>query len=264
MSRSLRPSARRCALSLLLASAACADLNFYSEEQEAQLGIEAYAQATSQHPLIESGADYELVQRVGRRIAKASGKDYQWEFKLLRADDTPNAFCLPGGKVAVYSGILPITQNEDGLAAVIGHEVAHATERHGGKRMTQNTLLQVALTAVGAGVSYSNMSPEAQQGVLAAFGLGAQVGLLLPYSRDQETEADEVGIRYAIRAGYDPYEAPRLWQRMAALGSSGPEFLSTHPDPQWRSSNLEARIPQILAEERATAAKVQSPRAPAR
>jgi predicted Zn-dependent protease len=249
----VRPSLRSLALLPLLLTPACANWNFYSEAEEAQLGLEAYAQATAEYPEVTTGGDYAMVQRVGQRIAAASGKHYEWEFKLLRADDVPNAFCLPGGKVAVYTGILPLTQNEDGLAAVLGHEVAHATERHGGKRMTQSTLLQAALVAVGAGVSFTNMSDEAKAGVMAAFGVGAQVGLLLPYSRDHETEADEVGIRYAIRAGYDPYEAPRLWQRMAQLGNGGPEWLSTHPDPLWRAQNLERRIPQSLAEERAAA-----------
>ncbi len=240
---------------LLLLPTACANLNLYSEQEEAQLGIQAYAEETSKYPLVTTGAQYEMVQRVGTKIAAASGKDYAWEFKLLKADDVPNAFCLPGGKVAVYTGILPITQNEAGLAAVIGHEVAHATERHGGKRMTQSTLTQAALAAVGAGLSFSTMDDEAKQGVLAAFGVGAQLGVLLPYSRGHETEADEVGIRYAIRAGYDPYEAVRLWERMAQLGSGGPQWLSTHPASEERARNLQAKIPQILAAEGKTAPK---------
>lgn len=239
----------------LLLNTSCANLNLYSEAEEAQLGVQAYAEETGKYPLITSGPQYDMVQRVGRKIASASGKTYEWEFKLLKADDVPNAFCLPGGKVAVYTGILPLTQNENGLAAVIGHEVAHATKRHGGKRMTQGTIMQAAMTAIGAGLSFSKMSDEAKQGVLAAFGVGAQVGVMLPYSRGHETEADEEGIRYAIRAGYDPYEAVRLWERMAQLGSGGPAWLSTHPDSLARARNLESKIPQYLAEERKTPAK---------
>lgn len=232
----------------------CQNLNFYTEAEEAQLGAQAYAEETGKYPAVTRGAQYELVQRVGHKIAAATGKDYQWEFKLLQADDVPNAFCLPGGKVAVYSGILPLTQNENGLAVVLGHEVAHATQRHGGKRMTESTLTQVALAAAAAGLSLTKMSNDAKQGWMAAFGIGAQVGLLLPYSRAHETEADEVGIRYAIRAGYDPWEAPKLWERMSKLGSSGPSWLSTHPASADRARNLERVIPGILAEERRSTA----------
>jgi len=201
-----------------------------------------------------------MVDRVGRKIAVATGKDYQWEFKLLDAKDVVNAFCLPGGKVAVYSGILPITQNENGLAVVLGHEVAHATQRHGGKRMTQNDLTTAAMSAISAGLQLGQMSSATQQGVMAALGLGAQVGVALHYSRTQETEADEIGLRYAIRAGYDPWEAPKLWDRMAKLGSSGPSWLSDHPDSGQRGENLKAKIPQYIAEERGQA----QPQQPAR
>jgi predicted Zn-dependent protease len=240
-------------LFLLLLSAlpaACANLNVYSEADEAQLGAQAYAEETSKYRTITGTADAQMVERVGRKIAATTGKDYQWEFKLLDAPQVVNAFCLPGGKVAVYSGILPITQNEAGLGVVLGHEVAHATQRHGGKRMTRGILTEAALEAVSAGLSLGQMSSGAKDSVMAALGLGAQVGVELPYSRTQETEADEIGLRYAIRASYDPWEAPKLWERMAKLGSAGPTFLSTHPDPAGRAENLKAKIPQFLAEER--------------
>lgn len=229
---------------------ACGNLNFFSPEEEAQLGAEAYAQAIAEYPVVTGTPAAAMVERVGRRIAAASGIDFDWEFKLLKADDTVNAFCLPGGKVAIYTGILPITQDEDGLAVVMGHEVAHATERHGGKRMTQMTIAQAAMAAVDAGLGFTEMSAEAREGVLTAFGVGAQVGLILPYSRDHETEADVVGLRFVIRAGYDPWAAPKLWERMAALGGGGtPEFLSTHPNPENRAAHLREIIPQLLAEE---------------
>lgn len=239
-----------CVLVLAWLPTACSSLNFFSEEEEAQLGKQAYAEETSKYPVITSGPQYEMVQRVGRKIATASEKDFEWEFKLLKADDTPNAFCLPGGKVAVYTGILPLTQNEAGLAAVVGHEVAHATMRHGGKRMTQGSIADAVMSAVGAGLSIAEMSQGAREGVMAALGMGAQVGVLLPYSRDHESEADEIGIRYAIRAGYDPWEAPKLWERMAQLGSGGPEWLSTHPDSLNRAAALREKIPQIIEEEK--------------
>ncbi|MBK8099439.1 MAG: M48 family metallopeptidase [Planctomycetes bacterium] len=249
------------ALLLTLLPTACGNLNFYSEEEEASLGAQAYAEETGKYPLVTRGNDYEMVQRVGRKIAEASGKPYQWEFKLLKADDVPNAFCLPGGKVAIYTGILPITQNEAGLAAVMGHEVAHATERHGGKRMTQGNIANVLTSALGAGLSLSEMSPDVQQGVMKAFAIGAQVGVLLPYSRDHETEADEIGIRYAIRAGYDPWEAPKLWERMAALSGDGggPAWLSTHPASLDRAENLKQKIPLYLEQEKGWKPKQLAP-----
>jgi len=254
-------------LVLLIAAAlslctGCANFNIYSEAQENALGLEAYGEATKEYPVITSGPDYDMVQRVGRRIADASGKAYEWEFKLLRADDMVNAFCLPGGKVAVYTGILRYTQNENGLAAVMGHEVAHATMRHGGKRMTNAMILQATAAAVGVGISMSEMSEEAQAGLMAAFGIGAQVGVSLPFSRGHETEADLEGIRYAVRAGYDPYEAIRLWERMAEGGNGGPEWLSTHPDSIGRAKKLEQEIPRILQEEGKSAPAPQQPTAP--
>lgn len=226
-------------------------LNFYSPEEEAQLGEQAYAEILQGggHAQITRGADHDMVVRVGRKIAEASGANYQWEFKLLDAPDVPNAFCLPGGKIAVYSGILPITQNEHALAAVIGHEVAHATEHHGAIRMSQGLVTQLGLSIAAAGVSMSKMTEEQKTGVVAALGAGTQVGLTLPFSRAHESDADVVGIRFAIRAGYDPWEAPKLWERMAQLGSSGPSWLSTHPDPLARAEKLRQIIPQILAEE---------------
>jgi predicted Zn-dependent protease len=248
MLRSLRAFAFA---ALALLPGACANLNLFSEEEENALGVQAYAELTGQHPTITSGPEYEMVQRVGQRIAAASEKDFEWEFKLLKADDVPNAFCLPGGKVAIYTGILPVTQNEHGLAAVMGHEVAHATLRHGGKRMTQEAIFGIALEAANAGLELAEMSEDGRSLVLAAFGIGAQIGLLLPYSRGHETEADEIGLRYAIRAGYDPWEAPKLWERMEQLGGeSPPEWLSTHPDSGSRAANLRAMIPRFVEEER--------------
>src|SRR5687767_15141705 len=127
-------------LLLTLVTAACGNLNFYSDEQLEPLSQQAYAEASTEHPVVGSGPQYEMVQRVARRIAAAAEENFQWEARLLKADDTPNAFCLPNGRIAVYTGILPITQNENGLAVVMGHEVAHAVLRHGGKRMTQGLL----------------------------------------------------------------------------------------------------------------------------
>ncbi|MEM7205156.1 MAG: M48 family metallopeptidase [Planctomycetota bacterium] len=216
------------------------------------LGAEAYVEATSPYREIVGTPEADMVRRIGERIAAASGRNYEWEFKLLDAPDTVNAFCLPGGKIAVYTGILPITQNEDGLAVVMGHEVAHATAQHGNKRMTQGMGLEFGMNVASAFLSSSsNLSPEAHDGIMTAIGAGAQFGLVLPYGRDHESEADEIGLRFLVRAGYDPYEAPRLWERMAqAFPERQPEWMSTHPDPMRRAKELEAMIPRVLADER--------------
>jgi predicted Zn-dependent protease len=248
---------RRSVLVLLLAAVptACGNLNFYSDEELEPLSAQAYEEATKEtNGVVTSGRDYEMVQRVAKRIAAASGEDFKWEARLLRADNIPNAFCLPNGRIAIYTGILPITQNEDGLAVVMGHEVAHATLRHGGKRMTQGMLTQVAMTAVDAGMGLTQMSDGARGNVMAVLGVGANVGVLLPFSREHETEADVEGLRYLIRAGYDPNEAPKLWERMAQLGgSSGPAWLSTHPASADRAAKLREMIPILIEEEKGRA-----------
>jgi predicted Zn-dependent protease len=190
------------------------------------------------------------VQRVAQRITRAADESFAWDAVLLKADDVPNAFCLPNGRIAIYTGILPITQTEDGLAAVMGHEVAHATMRHGGKRMTQGMLTNAAMAAVDAGLGIAEMDTSTRGTVMSVIGAGAQYGVLLPYSREHETEADVEGIRFAIRAGYDPNAAPALWERMAELGDSGPSFLSTHPNPLDRAAKLREVIPQIVEQEK--------------
>lgn len=246
MLRSLRPFL---ALLLALAAGAC-NLNLYSDAELEPLSLQAYDEATNEHGQVVRGPQYDMVQRIAAKIAAACEEDFRWEARLLKADDTPNAFCLPNGRIAVYTGILPLTQNEDGLAVVMGHEVAHAVLRHGGKRMTQGMLTGAGLAAVQAGLGMTEMSNEAKGGVLAVLGLGAEVGIALPYSRGHETEADVLGLRYAIRAGYDPNEAPKLWERMAKLGNgSTPAWLSTHPASEARAETLRQLIPQLQAEE---------------
>ncbi len=221
-------------------------LTLFSDAEMNALGAQSYTEITKEHRVITSGRDYEMLQRVGTKIAKASGRDYQWEFKLLDAPKVANAFCLPGGKIAVYTGILPITQNEDGMAVIIGHEVAHATSNHGNERMSQQAAAQTLLGGAAMGLQLSEASPATQELILGGLGAGASIGVLLPFSREHETEADEIGLIFAIRAGYDPEEAPRLWERMAKLsGGSGPEFLSTHPDPGRRAERLRAMIPEL-------------------
>jgi predicted Zn-dependent protease len=168
----------------------------------------------------------------------------QWEFNVIESDEA-NAFCLPGGKVAVYTGILPLAQTEAGLAAVIGHEVAHAVARHAGERMSQALLVNLGLSVADISLQNSQHRPL----IMAALGLGANVGVLLPYSRKHEAEADEIGTRYMARAGYDPREAVLLWQRFAkAGGPRPPPFLSTHPAPESRAQELEGIAQRALKE----------------
>lgn len=230
--------------------ASCANVNFFSDEQLEPLSVQAYNEESSAHQPVTRGAQHDLVMRVASRITGACEEGFPWQTRLLQADETPNAFCLPNGRIAVYTGLLPITANEDGLAIVLGHEVAHAVLRHGGKRMSQDLLTELGLGLAEAGLDASKMKPENKQLALAALGLGAQVGMLLPYSREHESEADELGLRYAIRAGYDPYEAPKLWARMAKLGGDTPEFLSTHPASERRAATLAALIPRLIEEEK--------------
>ena len=216
-------------------------LNFIPKQQMHSLGRQSYEEIKKKEQLIKSGPVYDQVVKIGKRIAAASGVGFDWEFAVIKNDKMLNAFCLPGGKIAVYTGILPTAANEAGLAAILGHEVAHAVLRHGAERMSQALILQLGLTA--AQVSMKNSK---QKGVImAALGLGAQFGVMMPFSRSHESEADKIGLRYMAKAGYDPSEAPKLWQRMAKKGGGVPEILSTHPDPLKRARALQKQIPSV-------------------
>jgi len=218
-----------------------------SESQEQEMGLDAYRQVLKKAKLSTDPVAIEQVRRVGRRIAEATGRtDYQWEFNLIE-DKQANAFCLPGGKVAVYTGILPITRDDSGLAAVLGHEVSHAIARHGGERVTQTLLVQMGLAATQ--VALARNDPVVVQQVTALLGAGATVGLLLPWSRAQESEADHLGLIFMAKAGYDPHAALDLWNRMAEAPKGRdrpPEYLSTHPSEATRIKQIEAWIPEAL------------------
>lgn len=217
------------------------------EEAELSMGLSAFREVLSQAKVSSDPALNEQVTRVGRRIAAATGRDdFTWEFKVLE-DKQVNAFALPGGKVAVYTGILPVTRDDAGLAAVLGHEVAHATARHGGERISQTLLVQTGLAAVQVGLARND--PHMVRTVTSLLGAGAAVGLLLPWSRAQESEADHLGLIYMAKAGYHPSAARDLWVRMAQQsgeGSRPPEFLSTHPLPETRIRQIETWIPEAL------------------
>lgn len=215
------------------------------DETMNQLGAEAYQEVKAEEKLYDDPEVNRIVQRVGKRIAQTSDRtDFEWEFVVIDDPDMVNAFALPGGKVAVYTGILPIAETEAGLAVVMGHEVAHATAHHGAERLTQ----QIGTTMILEAASIGLHGNENRELIMAGLGMGATVGFLLPYSRTHESEADKIGIRYMARAGYDPREAPRFWARMNEMGggSRPPEFLSTHPAPDKRSKELRKLVQQSM------------------
>jgi len=223
-------------------------LQLMGERLETQMGLTAYRDTLKGEKISRDPKRNDQVLRVGRRIAEATGKsDYQWEFKLVENDKMVNAFALPGGKVAVYTGILAKTRDDAGLAAVLGHEVAHAIARHGGERLSQQLAVQgiVAATTIGL----ADRDPENARLYAGLLGAGAAVGILLPYSRLQESEADRLGLIFMAKAGYDPRAAVDFWRRMAEAGkekTKPPEFLSTHPADPTRIRRIEKWLPEAL------------------
>jgi predicted Zn-dependent protease len=199
----------------------------------------------SEEKLSEDSQSAAILERVGRRIAAVADRPgYDWEFALVEGEQA-NAFALPGGKVAVYTGILQYTQDEAGLATVIAHEVAHALARHGAERMSRGLLLELGEQGVLAALGAS--APGAVQAVSLAYGLGTTIGIELPFSREQELEADHIGLVLMAEAGYDPREAIAFWERMAAKGGKRPpQFLSTHPYDEVRIRQLELLLPEAL------------------
>jgi predicted Zn-dependent protease len=219
-------------------------------EQELQLGLQSYQQILSDNRqnLVTSGPVVDAVREIGVRIARAAEPEdpgFEWAFNVIDSDQV-NAFALPGGYTAVYTGLIPVAQNEDGLAVVMGHEVAHALAHHGAERMAQQNMQRI----VGAGVSMGagGMDYGAQRAVMGVFGGISQYGFALPFSRKHESEADYIGLILMARACYDPREAPRLWERMAAAGGAAtPEFQSTHPSPDTRIADFQRWMPEAVA-----------------
>lgn len=216
-----------------------------SEEQMLPLGLNSYRDILSKSQVVETGPAVDMVRGIAERIIKVVERpDLKWEVNLI-ASDQANAFALPGGKVAVYTGILPIATNEDGLAAIIGHEIAHIIARHGAERMSHQQLVQFGSMALS--MSVGDMDYETQKMVLGALGLGAQYGFILPFSRKHESEADKIGLIYLAKACFNPEEAPRLWERMAqASEKQVPEFSSTHPAPETRIEQLKSWLPEAM------------------
>jgi len=243
---------------LLSLLCSCA-LNPYTERRqflllpqsyENDLGAQAYEQVLNDPKIriSQNPREVDPVHRVAARIIEAASqsryadtaKQFVWEISVIKDDQTKNAFALPGGKIAVYTGIFPIAKNESGLAAILGHEVIHALARHGAERMSQGLAAEIVLTGADMALATEGTGAGTRQAIMQALGLGAQVGVLLPYSREHESEADYIGVLLAAQAGYDPREAIRVWQRMkTAGGEQPPEFLSTHPSHDRRIEELE-------------------------
>lgn len=249
--------------SILLAFVACStvpvtgrrQMNLLPESQLLGMSLTSYSQFLAQNPALPaSNAEAAQVKQVGDRIARSATKylqakgmgdrvsGFKWEFNLVQNNEV-NAWCMPGGKVVFYSGILPITQNIDGLAVVMGHEVAHAVARHGNERMSQGLMVQAGGMALD--VALSQKSELTRNLFAQAYGLGATVGAVLPFSRLHESEADKMGLLFAAIAGYNIDEAAPFWNRMAKVGGGNrpPEFLSTHPDPQSRAKEILEYVP---------------------
>lgn len=222
-----------------------------SSQEEMTLGFQSFDQMKKDTPISKDPAANAMLQRVGKRIAAVADlPGAQWEFVLFESKEL-NAFCLPGGKVGVYSGILAVTKDEDGLAAVLGHEIAHAVLRHGNERMSRAMAWQAGGSFLNAGLSISATDPKAALFLQQAYGIGSQVGAELPHSRLQESEADHVGLRYMARAGYDPESALAFWTRFAALNSTqggGPSFLRTHPTDDIRIRQIQGWLPEAKAQ----------------
>ncbi|MCB0514689.1 MAG: M48 family metallopeptidase [Chitinophagales bacterium] len=231
-------------------------VNLLPEDMMTSMSLTSYNDFLKEHKVISNGSDADMVKKVGVKISTAASqyltshklsdriKGYKWEYNLVE-DSQVNAWCMPGGKVVFYTGILPITQNETGMAVVMGHEIAHAIARHGNERMSQG--LAVQLGGIGLAVAMSNKPQETQNLFLQSYGIGSTLGML-KYSRTHESEADKMGLIFMAMAGYNPQEAVPFWQRMKTMsgGQAPPEFLSTHPSNETRIKDLKEYMPQAL------------------
>ncbi|MFC4740034.1 M48 family metallopeptidase [Flavobacterium ponti] len=232
---------------------------FVPNSQIFPMAFQQYDAFLSENKVVKGTTDAKRIENIGIKIKTAAEryltangnagylKDYQWEYNLVD-DPTVNAWCMPGGKIVFYTGILPICKDDAGIAAVMGHEVAHALANHGQQRMSAGLLQQVG--QVGAAIAVGNKSPETQAAVMQAYGVGSQVGGMLPFSRSHESEADMIGLTLMAIAGYEPMNAVYLWERMSAnsSGNAPPEILSTHPSNQTRIANLTALVPEAKKE----------------
>lgn len=226
-----------------------------SNQEVLTLSLQQYSEFINGAPLSTNKTNTNLVVKVGTKIAnavesylRANGyedqlADYSWEFHLVKSDQV-NAFCMPGGKIVVYEGILPFTRDETGLAVVLGHEVAHAVAKHANERMSTQVASQMGGSVLS--MALDKQSAATKSIATAVYGLGAQYGVMLPYSRKQELEADELGLIFMAMAGYDPSLAADFWIRMSQNGGSTPEIMSTHPSDERRVSDIQKNLPKAL------------------
>ena len=252
------------ALAITLALASCAkvpvtgrsELNLIPSSEMLSMSEGQYSDFLKQNKISGDQAATAQVNRVGTRIEEAVAsymgsqglsdkvKDYKWELNLVESKEV-NAWCMPGGKIVVYSGILPVTKTDAGLAVVLGHEIGHAIAQHGNERMSQGLVMQMGGMALGEALK--SQPAQTQQLWMQAFGAGAEYGVMLPFSRAQESEADRIGLVLMAKAGYDPHEALTLWERMMASGGDKPpEFMSTHPSDERRIADIQKEIPEAM------------------
>ena len=215
------------------------------EAQEMQLGLQSAKKILAKEKLSQDPRKNAIVRRVGQRIANVTGKNYKWEFFVIDNDKEANAFCLPGGKVFVYSGLFKYISNDAELASVLGHEIGHAIARHGAERMSRGLLAQTGGQVLQS-VMVGQGNPQNTAMVMQAFGIGTQLGVMLPHSRTQEYEADHIGLVLMAKAGYNPNSALTFWTKFAKSGQTPPEYLSTHPAPANRIATLRKLIPQVM------------------
>lgn len=216
------------------------------EATELQMGVTGYEQVLEESNLSQDEQLVKRVRTIGEAIAEVTDRDdFDWEFNVIEADSIANAFCLPGGKVAVYTGITELAGSDDELATVMAHEIAHAIARHGAERMTQ--MLMVELGGIALSEALKNQTETTLELASIAYGVGTGLGYLLPYSRTHESEADYMGLMFMAKAGYDPRAAVTFWEKMQEQGGAAPpEFLSTHPSPDTRIKDLQEWMPEAL------------------
>ena len=235
-------------------------LKLFPDSQMAAMGVAAYSEMKKQTPVTKNAKATRYVNCVAKAITDVLPGNDSWEVNVFE-DDQVNAFALPGGKIGVYTGLLKVAKNQDQLATVMGHEVAHVLADHGNARVSASTAAQVGTTALAVYIGTRSIEDSRKQQLLGLLGVGAQIGVLLPYGRAQESEADVIGLELMAKAGFNPRESVPLWRNMRAAGGGGqPEFLSTHPSSDTRIRQLSSRMEKAIAWQKQANAKGRRPK----